>query len=130
MRIIKVLTNKDAKHFNKEAPKYEVVIAGFFMVRCPACESFKPAWNNFVKSCQNKDDPRVLIAEVDSNQTSNVDFDTSTLEGFPTVYRDVKSIEGVVTYFLNDLIHLFFLVPAWRISRKSSSKIYINFLIK
>ena len=30
MRIIKVLTNKDAKHFNKEAPKYEVVIAGFF----------------------------------------------------------------------------------------------------
>ena len=95
MRIIKVLTNKDAKHFNKEAPKYEVVIAGFFMVRCPACESFKPAWNNFVKSCQNKDDPRVLIAEVDSNQTSNVDFDTSTLEGFPTVYRDVKSIEGV-----------------------------------
>ena len=71
MRIIKVLTNKDAKHFNKEAPKYEVVIAGFFMVRCPACESFKPAWNNFVKSCQNKDDPRVLIAEVDSNQTSN-----------------------------------------------------------
>ena len=95
MRIIKVLTNKDAKHFNKEAPKYEVIIAGFFMVRCPACESFKPAWNNFVKSCQNKDDPRVLIAEVDSNQTSNVDFDTSTLEGFPTVYRDVKSIEGV-----------------------------------
>lgn len=95
MRIIKVLTNKDAKHFNKEAPKYEVVIAGFFMVKCPACESFKPAWNNFVKSCQNKDDPRVLIAEVDSNQTSNVDFDTSTLEGFPTVYRDVKSIEGV-----------------------------------
>ena len=95
MRIIKVLTNKDAKHFNKEAPKYEVVIAGFFMVRCPACESFKPAWNNFVKSCQNKDDPRVLKAEVDSNQTSNVDFDTSTLEGFPTVYRDVKSIEGV-----------------------------------
>jgi len=65
------------------------------MVKCPACESFKPAWNNFVKSCQNKDDPRVLIAEVDSNQTSNVDFDTSTLEGFPTVYRDVKSIEGV-----------------------------------
>ena len=95
MRIIKVLTNKDAKHFNKEAPKYEVVIAGFFMVKCPACESFKPAWNNFVKSCKNKDDPRVLIAEVDSNQTGNVDFDTSTLEGFPTVYRDVKSIEGV-----------------------------------
>ena len=95
MRIIKVLTNKDAKHFNNEAPKYDVVIAGFFMVKCPACESFKPAWNNFVKSCENKAEPRVLIAEVDSNQTSNVDFDTSTLEGFPTVYRDVKSIEGV-----------------------------------
>jgi len=94
MRIIKVLTNKDAKHFNNEAPKYDVVIAGFFMVKCPACESFKPAWNNFVKSCENKAEPRVLIAEVDSNQTSNVDFDTSTLEGFPTVYRDVKSIEG------------------------------------
>ena len=95
MRIIKVLTNKDAKHFNKEAPKYEGVIAGFFMVRCPACESFKPAWNNFVKSCQHKHEPSALIVEVDSNQASNVDFDTSTLEGFPTVYRDVKSIEGV-----------------------------------
>ena len=53
MRIIKVLTNKDAKHFNKEAPKYEVVIAGFFMVNCPACDAFKPEWNNFVKSCEH-----------------------------------------------------------------------------
>ena len=95
MRIIKVLTNKDAKHFNKEAPKYEVIIAGFFMVRCPACESFKPAWNDFVKSCKTIDDPNVLIVEVDSNQASNVDFDTSTLEGFPTVYRDIKSKHGV-----------------------------------
>ena len=95
MRIIKVLTNKDAKHFNKEAPKYEVVIAGFFMVNCPACDAFKPEWNNFVKSCEHKDEPRVLIAEVDSNHASNVDFDTSALEGFPTVYRDVKRDHGV-----------------------------------
>ena len=95
MRIIKVLTNKDAKHFNKEAPKYEVIIAGFFMVNCPACKSFKPAWSNFVESCKDKHEPSALIVEVDSNQASNVDFDTSTLEGFPTVYRDVKSIEGV-----------------------------------
>ena len=95
MRIIKVLTNKDAKHFNKEAPKYEVVIAGFFMVNCPACDAFKPEWNNFVKSCENKEEPRVLIAEVDSNHAANVDFDTSALEGFPTVYRDVKTEDGV-----------------------------------
>ena len=95
MRIIKVLTNKDADHFNKEAPKYEVIIAGFFMVNCPACESFKPEWSNFVKSCKNKEEPRVLIAEVDSNQASNVDFDTSALEGFPTVYRNVKTEHGV-----------------------------------
>ena len=95
MRIIKVLTNKDAKHFNKEAPKYEVVIAGFFMVNCPACDAFKPEWNKFVESCHHKDEPRVLIAEVDSNHAANVDFDTSALEGFPTVYRDVKNREGV-----------------------------------
>tara|TARA_Y100000996_G_scaffold414188_1_gene404369 strand:+ start:943 stop:1431 length:489 start_codon:yes stop_codon:yes gene_type:complete len=95
MRIIKVLTNKDAKHFNKEAPKYEVVIAGFFMVNCPACDAFKPEWNNFVKSCEHKDEPRVLIAEVDSNHAANVDFDTSALEGFPTVYRNVKTEDGV-----------------------------------
>ena len=95
MRIIKVLTNKDAKHFNKEAPKYEVVIAGFFMVNCPACDAFKPEWNNFVKSCKNKEEPRVLIAEVDSNHAANVNFDTSALEGFPTVYRDVKTDDGV-----------------------------------
>jgi len=95
MRIIKVFTNKDADHFNKEAPKYEVIIAGFFMVNCPACESFKPEWSNFVKSCKNKEEPRVLIAEVDSNQASNVDFDTSALEGFPTVYRNVKTEHGV-----------------------------------
>jgi len=95
MRIITVLTNEDAEQFNKEAPKYEVIIAGFFMVNCPACKSFKPEWNNFVKSCKNKEEPRVLIVEVDSGQASNVDFDTSTLEGFPTVYRDVKSVKGV-----------------------------------
>ena len=65
------------------------------MVNCPACDAFKPEWNNFVKSCQHKDEPRVLIAEVDSNHAANVDFDTSALEGFPTVYRDVKTEDGV-----------------------------------
>ena len=98
MRIIKILTDKDAKDFNRAAPKHEIVMAGFFMVKCPACEAFKPEWEKFVDSCKSEGDPNVLIAEIDSNQARKVNFDTSTLEGFPTVYRDVKGEEGVVEF--------------------------------
>mgnify|MGYP003986298233 FL=1 len=98
MRIIKILTDKDVKAFNRAAPKHEIVMAGFFMVKCPACEAFKPEWEKFVDSCKSEGDPNVLIAEIDSNQARKVNFDTSTLEGFPTVYRDVKGEEGVVEF--------------------------------
>ena len=98
MRIIKILTDKDAKSFNRAAPKHEIVMAGFFMVNCPACEAFKPEWDKFVNSCESEEDPNVLIAEIDSDQASRVNFDTSALEGFPTVYRDVKGEEGVVEF--------------------------------
>ena len=98
MTIIKILTDKDVIDFNKAAPKHEIVMAGFFMVNCPACEAFKPEWNKFVNSCESEGDPNVLIAEIDSNQAGRVNFDTSTLEGFPTVYRDVKGEEGVVEF--------------------------------
>ena len=98
MRIIKILTDKDAKGFNRAAPKHEIVMAVFFMVNCPACEAFKPEWKKFVNSCESEGDPNVLIAEIDSNQASRVNFDTSTLGGFPTVYRDVKGEEGVVEF--------------------------------
>ena len=66
MRIIKILTDKDVKDFNRAAPKHEIVIAGFFMVKCPACEAFKPEWEKFVDSCKSEGDPNVLIAEIDS----------------------------------------------------------------
>ena len=98
MRIIKILSDKDVDKFNKAAPKHEIVMAGFFMVKCPACEAFKPEWEKFVDSCKSEGDPNVLIAEIDSNQARKVNFDTSTLEGFPTVYRDVKGEEGVVEF--------------------------------
>jgi len=98
MRIIKILTDKDVNNFNRAAPKHEIVMAGFFMVNCPACEAFKPEWDKFVNSCESEEDPNVLIAEIDSNQASRVNFDTSALEGFPTVYRDVKGEEGVVEF--------------------------------
>jgi hypothetical protein len=98
MSIIKILTDKDVKDFNRAAPKHEIVIAGFFMIKCPACEAFKPEWEKFVDSCKSEGDPNVLIAEIDSNQASRVNFDTSALEGFPTVYRDVKGEEGVVEF--------------------------------
>ena len=98
MRIIKILTDKDVDKFNKAAPKHEIVMAGFFMVNCPACEAFKPEWKNFVKSCKSEENPEVLIAEVDSNKAGRINFDTSALEGFPTVYRDVKGEKGVVEF--------------------------------
>jgi len=98
MRIIKILTDEDVKGFNRAAPKHEIVMAGFFMVNCPACKAFKPEWDKFVDSCESQEEPKVLIAEIDSNQASRVNFDTSALEGFPTVYRDVKGEEGVVEF--------------------------------
>ena len=73
------------------------------MVKCPACEAFKPEWEKFVDSCKSEGDPKVLIAEIDSNQASRVNFDTSALEGFPTVYRDVKGEEGVSNLNMKEL---------------------------
>ena len=101
MRIIKILTDKDVKEFNKEAPKHEVVMAGFFMVDCPACIDFKPQWEKFVKSCEQQDSPKVLIAEVDSNQAAKINFDTSTLEGFPTVLLEKKGEKKPIEFTEN-----------------------------
>ena len=98
MTIIKILTDKDVIDFNKAAPKHEIVMAGFFMVNCPACEAFKPEWNKFVNSCESEGDPNVLIAEVDSNQASRVNFDTSALEGFPMVFKKAKGEKNAVEF--------------------------------
>jgi len=98
MKIIKILTDKDVKGFNRAAPKHEIVMAGFFMVNCPACKAFKPEWDKFVDSCKSQENPNILIAEIDSKQAGRVNFDTSALEGFPTVYRDVKGEKGVVEF--------------------------------
>ena len=98
MTIIKILTDKDVIDFNKAAPKHEIVMAGFFMVNCPACEAFKPEWNRFVNSCESEGDPNVLIAEVDSNQASRVNFDTSALEGFPMVFKKAKGEKNAVEF--------------------------------
>ena len=98
MTIIKILTDKDVIDFNKAAPKHEIVMAGFFMVNCPACEAFKPEWNKFINSCESEGDPNVLIAEVDSNQASRVNFDTSALEGFPMVFKKAKGEKNAVEF--------------------------------
>jgi hypothetical protein len=95
MTIIKIITDDDVNKFNRIAPKHEVVMAGFFMVGCPACKQFKPEWETFLKDAEEEEDSNVLIAEVDSNQTSKVDFDTSTLEGFPSVFIKHKKNEDV-----------------------------------
>jgi len=98
MTIIKIITDKDVQKFNRVAPKHEIVMAGFFMVNCHACKAFKPEWDKFVDSYKSEENPKILIAEIDSNQAHRVNFDTSALEGFPTVYRDVKGEEGVVEF--------------------------------
>jgi len=98
MKVIKVLTDDDVKNFNIEAPKHEVIMAGFFMEGCPHCVNFKPEWEKFVKQCESEDDPNILIAEVDSNQAKKIDFDTSNLNGFPAVLLnkkgEIKTFEG------------------------------------
>lgn len=99
--ILKILTDDNVQEFNKAAPKHEVVLVGFFMVNCPACEAFAKPWQDFINDCKKKNDPSVLIAEVDSNQASNVNFDTSILEGFPSVFRDVKNEKGIVEFKKN-----------------------------
>ena len=89
MKFIKVFNRENAEKFNKEAPYHQVVIAGFFMENCPACKSFKPQWEKFIHEfVTNNHD--ALIAEIDSNQIHLVNFDTNTLEGFPSVFRVVK----------------------------------------
>jgi hypothetical protein len=98
MKIIKIISDDKVREFNTEAPKHEVVVAGFFMVGCPACSQFKPEWEEFIRrSAKNKKKggPSVLIAEIDSNQASKVDFDTSTLEGFPSVFINKKGEKGL-----------------------------------
>ena len=97
MKIIKIISDDKVREFNTEAPKHEVVIAGFFMVGCPACNEFKPEWDEFIRrSAKNKKGaPTILIAEIDYDYASNVDFDTSTLEGFPSVFIDKKGEKGL-----------------------------------
>jgi len=97
MKIIKIISDDKVKEFNTEAPKHEVVIAGFFMVGCPACNEFKPEWDEFIRrSAKNKNgSSTILIAEIDSNHASKVDFDTSTLEGFPSVFINKKGEKGL-----------------------------------
>ena len=73
--------------------KKSICIIGGGFYGCYIAKKIKENFKNIKIEIYEKNTD--LIAEVDSNQTSNVDFDTSTLEGFPTVYRDVKSIEGV-----------------------------------
>ena len=95
MTIIKIITDDDVNKFNRIAPKHEVVMAGFFMVGCHACKQFKPEWETFLKDAKENDDPNILIAEIDSNQTSKVNFDTSTLEGFPSVFIKHKKNDDI-----------------------------------
>ena len=85
MQIIKVETDNDVKHFNKKASTHGTVIVGFFMTHCPACIAFKPEWEKFVAHHKLHGNGDAMIAEVDSNQAANVNFDTSQLDGFPTV---------------------------------------------
>ena len=99
--ILKIISDRDVQKFNQVVPKHEVVIAGFFMVNCPACEAFEEPWADFINDCKKKNDPGVLIAAVDSNQASKVKFDTSALEGFPSVFRDVKGEQGIVEFKKN-----------------------------
>lgn len=85
MEVIKVETDNDVKTFNKKIPKHGTVMVGFFMTHCPACIAFKPEWEKFVAHHKVHGKGDAIIAEVDSNQAANVDFDTSKLDGFPTV---------------------------------------------
>ena len=85
MEVIKVETDNDVKTFNKKIPKHGTVMVGFFMTHCPACIAFKPEWEKFVAHHKVHGKGDAMIAEVDSNQAANVDFDTSKLDGFPTV---------------------------------------------
>ena len=85
MEVIKVETDNDVKTFNKKIPKHGTVMVGFFMTHCPACIAFKPEWEKFVAHHKVHGKGDAIIAEVDSNQAANIDFDTSKLDGFPTV---------------------------------------------
>ena len=92
MPTIKVATEEDAKKFNEEAPKYKVVIAGFFMEKCQHCIDFKPEWEKF---SNDQTDKNVLVAEVDSRQHGNINFNTTELDGFPTVLLHKKGDDSV-----------------------------------
>jgi hypothetical protein len=91
MPVLKIVTHDDVDTFKKKQPEYETVIAGFFMVNCPACKAFKPEWNKFINSCKKDEkNSKVLITEVPHNFSSEIDFDTSQLDGFPTVFGKHK----------------------------------------
>ena len=100
MEVIKVETDNDVKTFNKKIPKHGTAIVGFFMARCPACIAFKPEWEKFVDHHKVHGKGDAIIAEVDSNQAANVDFDTSKLDGFPTVL--VKNNDEEEATMFND----------------------------
>jgi len=90
MPILKIINQNDVDTFNRKQSQYETVVAGFFMVHCPACEAFKPEWKKFVKYCDENKNDKVLVAEVPHNFTHEVNFDTSQLDGFPTVFGKNK----------------------------------------
>lgn len=90
MPVFKIINQNDVDRFNKKQSQYETVVAGFFMVNCPACEAFKPEWKKFVKSCDEDTNDKVLVTEVPHNFAHEVKFDTSQLDGFPTVFGKNK----------------------------------------
>jgi len=128
MKVIIIENHDDVNEFNhemqlfnnKKESFYDAVMAGFFMENCPACEGFKPEWDKFENYCSSeKIKPNVLVAKVPHHLASNLDFDTSKLNGFPTVLgqnkqmiknKKVKMFDGErsiksLKSFLNSLVH-------------------------
>jgi len=128
MKVIIIEDHNDVNEFNHEMQLfnnkkdsfYDAVMAGFFMENCPACEGFKPEWDKFENYCSSKKtQPNVLVAKVPHHLAANLDFDTSKLNGFPTVLgqnkqmikkKRVKMFDGErsmksLKSFLNSLVH-------------------------
>jgi hypothetical protein len=128
MKVIIIEDHNDVNEFNhemqlfnnKEESQYDAVMAGFFMENCPACKGFKPEWDKFENYCSSKKtQPNVLVAKVPHHLASNIDFDTSKLNGFPTVlgqnkemkkkgkikmFNDERSMKSLKS-FLNSLVN-------------------------
>ena len=128
MKVIIIEDHNDVNEFNhemqlfnnKKDSLYDGVMAGFFMENCPACEGFKPEWDKFENYCTTmKSKPNILVARVPHHLAANLDFDTSKLNGFPTVLgqnkhmikkKRVKMFDGErsmksLKSFLNSLVH-------------------------